>query len=132
MPGIVGVLAGRLGTRSQPQQQVMQPVNRLHGGRGIIHRRRQRLFCDVDQLPGAKGRIMVHGALAAAIDVTEQLVSRDWAGAAYLEDRRAALSDEVTHRRPHPDHAVPAHGEAHERLDIDAADHAAGCPSTMT
>src|SRR6185312_438019 len=53
---------------SQTQQVILNLIERLNGGGGIVYRRRQRLDCDVDEQAKGVLRILVKGAIQACFE----------------------------------------------------------------
>src|SRR6185312_4621130 len=59
--GAIAVTAPIEDTMPEPNEQVLDLRNRLHGRRRIIDRRRQRFHRDIDQQPDRKARILLEG-----------------------------------------------------------------------
>ncbi len=62
--GPVQDLARRQHAGGQTAQQVVELIDDLDGGGGIVHARRERPLSDVDQLAQAKSDVLVHAALS--------------------------------------------------------------------
>ena len=72
----VHVQPGRYRHPPDAQQQVVQAIDHLDRGRGLVDRRRQRLGRHVDELPDPEGRVLVERAGAAEVEAGQHLVRR--------------------------------------------------------
>ena len=108
-------------------KQVLEVVDHLHGGRRIVHRRRQRADRDVDHDPHRERRILLDRALDTERDHRAQLRCSAAGSAARpvdLDERRACR-DEVADRMAKDDEALVRVRPAPEPVHVDRLDRAA-------
>ena len=124
-PVAVGTAASRahLG-RPDHAQGVAEMVDHLDGGRGIVHRRGERLDRDVDHDPDRERGILLDRALDPERDQAAQaaLRRRHLAVASVDVDDRRAGGHEVPDRVGEHERAAVCAGEPHQPLAVEGLD----------
>ncbi len=124
---VVGEEPVAQGPGGQPAQQVVQLVQGLDGGRGVVDAGRERLLGDVDELAEPEGDVLLHAAVAAEVhrglDPGQVQPLQPVAVRIVHVEQRCALGHEVAEVQARPEQDPRLGGRVDQRPLVQADHH---------